>query len=182
MKFIPTDIRDVYILEPRVFGDERGYFLETFRREHFEKQGIDVEFVQDNSSLSQKGTIRGLHYQTGEYAQAKLMMVSRGSILDIAVDLRRDSDTFGQYVAVELSEENHRQLYIPEGFAHGFAVVTGEAVIHYKCSRYYHSGAERGIRWNDPELKVDWNVSDPIVSEKDSNQPFFNELKQEDLF
>lgn len=182
MKFISTDIRDVLILEPRVFGDERGYFLETYRREYFEEQGIDIDFVQDNTSLSQKGTIRGLHYQKGTDAQAKLMRVSRGAILDIAVDIRQESDTFGLHVAVELSEENHRQLYIPEGFAHGFAVLTGEAVIHYKCNRYYHPEAEHGIRWNDPDLKIDWKVSDPIVSKKDQNQPYFRDLNSGDLF
>lgn len=182
MKFISTDIEGVYILKPRVFGDERGYFLETFRRENFEKRGIDVDFVQDNSSLSQQGTIRGLHYQTGNYAQAKLMMVSCGSILDIAVDIRRNSETFGQHVSVELSEENHKQLYIPEGFAHGFAVLSEEAVIHYKCSRYYHFESERGIRWNDPDLDIDWKVYDPILSDKDLNQPYLNDLQPEDLF
>ncbi|MEX0769419.1 MAG: dTDP-4-dehydrorhamnose 3,5-epimerase [Balneolaceae bacterium] len=182
MKFISTDIRDLLILEPTVFGDERGYFLETYRREYFEDQGIDVEFIQDNTSLSQKGTIRGLHYQKRKHAQAKLMRVSRGAILDIAVDIRQESDTFGRHVAVELSEENHRQLYIPEGFAHGFAVLTTEAVIHYKCNRYYYPEAEHGIRWDDPDLKIDWRVSDPIVSDKDLNQPYFCDLNSGDLF
>ncbi|MEX2601949.1 MAG: dTDP-4-dehydrorhamnose 3,5-epimerase [Balneolaceae bacterium] len=182
MKFLPTNIADVYILEPEVYGDNRGYFMETFREVYFRREGIDVRFVQDNSSLSGKGTIRGLHYQAGDAVQAKLMMVSRGVILDVAVDLRQRSNTYGKHVSVLLSEDNHRQLYIPEGFAHGFAVLSHEAVIHYKCSRYYDPERERGLRWNDPYLGIDWMVTDPVLSEKDRIQPLFNELRPGDLF
>lgn len=182
MKKIETDITGVFLLEPVVYRDERGYFLETFRKSHFQKFGMTGEFLQDNSSRSQKGTLRGLHYQLPPAAQAKLMMVSLGTILDVAVDLRKDSPTFGRHVAVELSEENHRQLYIPEGFAHGFSVLSDHAVIHYKCSGYYSSDLERGIRWNDPEIDIDWRVDDPILSEKDNKLPFLDDIQPDELF
>lgn len=169
MNVIPTTIPDVLIFEPRVFGDARGFFLESFNARAFRNAvGRDVDFVQDNHSRSQRGVLRGLHYQV-KYPQAKLVRVTRGRVLDVAVDLRRGSPSFGQSVTVELSEENHRQLWIPEGFAHGFLVLSESADFLYKASQFYAPAQERCLLWNDPALDIKWPLEDiaPVLSAKD---------------
>lgn len=176
-----TKIPDVLLLKPVVYQDKRGFFLETYREEHFQSHGIQVHFVQDNLSKSQKGTVRGLHYQI-EQQQDKLIMVMEGTILDVAVDLRHDSNTFGQYTAQELSADNKFQLLIPKGFAHGFSVLSDQALVYYKCSDYYNPEGERGLFWDDPDLGIDWKVQTPIISEKDKKQPTLKEIPIKDLF
>lgn len=170
MNVIPTEIPDVLIIEPKVFGDARGFFLETFQAERYAAAGIKGTFVQDNLSRSVKGTLRGLHFQEPR-PQGKLVSVVRGAVLDVAVDIRKGSPSFGKWVAVELSEENHRQLWVPPGFAHGFCVITDSADFHYKCTDYYQPQFDAGIAWNDPDLGIQWPVSSPIISEKDSKLP-----------
>lgn len=166
---IQTHIEDVFIIEPKVFGDERGYFFESFSEEWFRKNVCDTQFVQDNESKSKYGVLRGLHFQKAPYAQAKLVRVIKGRVLDVAVDIRKDSPAFGKHVAVELSDENKRQFFIPRGFAHGFVVLSDEAVFQYKCDNYYAPQSESGIIWNDPDLNIDWQIpeEDIILSEKD---------------
>ncbi|TYP95652.1 dTDP-4-dehydrorhamnose 3,5-epimerase [Fodinibius salinus] len=181
MEITETTIADVLLLKPTIHRDDRGFFLETYRQEHFCSYGIDVHFVQDNFSQSQKGTIRGLHYQI-EQPQDKLIMVMQGRILDVAVDLRQNSDTFGEHTAVELSAENKHQIFIPKGFAHGFAVLSDKANVYYKCSDYYYPQGERGLFWDDSQLGIDWKVNAPIISEKDQNQPTLNEISTDNLF
>lgn len=173
MNIIKTDIEGVVIVEPRVFGDNRGYFFESFNEREFAAAVRPVSFVQDNESKSCYGVVRGLHYQTGEFSQSKLLRVIKGQVLDIAVDLRVGSPTFGHHVAVVLSGDNHRQLFIPRGFAHGFSVLSEEAVIQYKCDRFYEPAAEAAIAWNDPDLGIDWLVpaDKVILSEKDKSHP-----------
>lgn len=169
MNFIKTDIQGVYIIEPRIFQDERGYFFESYNENEFIKNGILNRFVQDNQSKSSYGVVRGLHCQTGDYAQAKLVRVLQGTVLDVAVDVRPGSNTFGKHVAVELSDKNMRQLFMPRGFLHGFSVLSPTAVFAYKCDNFYHKGAELGIRYDDPDINVDWRIpADKIItSEKD---------------
>lgn len=181
MKFIETEIPAVKLIKPKVFGDERGFFFESYRKELFTEQGIEIDFVQDNTSLSRQGTVRGLHYQI-KNQQDKLVMVMRGRILDVAVDLRKNSPTFGQYTSRILSTENKHQLFIPKGFAHGFSTLSDEALVYYKCSDYYNPKEERGLSWDDPQLNIDWQVQDPIVSDKDQNQPQLKEIPDKDLF
>ena len=181
MKITSTRIPDVKIIEPNVFEDDRGYFKECFRESVLDNNGIVGSFVQDNISKSYKGTVRGLHYQK-EKPQAKLVQCISGTILDVAVDLRKSSKSFGHYVAVKLSNKNHNLLYIPEGFAHGFSVLSDEAVVHYKCSDYYDKDSERGIRWDDPLIRINWDVARPILSDKDRKQPLFSSLKEDDIF
>lgn len=181
MQITKTEIPDILLLKPEVYQDDRGFFLETYREEHLESQDINVHFVQDNLSKSQKNTVRGLHYQI-ERPQDKLLMVMQGTIVDVAVDLRRDSPTFGEYVATELSAENKHQMFIPKGFAHGFSVLSDYALVYYKCSDYYYPEGERGLLWNDPDLDIDWKVENPIISEKDQNQPTIKEIPNKDLF
>lgn len=181
MEIVETNIPDVLLLKPNVYNDERGFFLETYREEHLQSKNIEVHFVQDNLSQSQKNTIRGLHYQI-ENKQDKLLMVMQGAIRDVAVDLRKDSPTFGEYVATELSADNKHQMFIPKGFAHGFSVLSDNAMVYYKCSDYYNPEGERGLYWDDPDLDIDWQVADPIISEKDQHQPRLNEIQKEDLF
>lgn len=174
MEIIRTEIEDVFIVEPRVFGDARGYFFESFNAAEFEtKSGVKTTFVQDNESKSKYGVLRGLHFQKGEHAQSKLVRVVRGRVLDVAVDIRKGSPTFGKYVAVELSEENHRQLFVPRGFAHGFAVLSEEAVFQYKCDNLYAPQAEGAIAWNDPQIGIDWKIdaADVLLSDKDKCHP-----------
>ena len=174
MKIIKTNIPDVLIIEPSVFGDERGYFYESFNRDQFQKEtGIVLDFVQDNESRSKYGVVRGLHFQKDIFAQAKLVHVSRGRILDVAVDIRPDSPTYGNYVATELSDINHRQLFIPRGFAHGFSVLSEEAIFQYKCDNYYAPHAEGGIAWDDPDIGIDWGLpaEDVLLSAKDAAHP-----------
>lgn len=177
MKLIPTDIEGVLIIEPKLFSDERGYFFEAFNSRRFEElTGIRTAFVQDNESRSARGVVRGLHFQLPPHAQSKLVRVVRGRIIDVAVDIRRGSPTFGRYVAVELSDENHRQLFIPRGFAHGFSVLEGDAIVEYKCDNYYTPEAEGAIRWDDPELAIDWRIDgEVIVSAKDQTNKSLRE-------
>ena len=171
MRVIKTDIQGVVIIEPEVFGDSRGYFMESFSQRVFEREVAPVRFVQDNRSYSRYGVVRGLHYQREPYAQSKLVSCVVGRVLDVAVDIREGSPTYGKHVAVELSAENHRQLFIPKGFAHGFAVLSEEALFEYKCDEFYHPEAECGIAWNDPRIGIDWRLpkEDVILSAKDSN-------------
>lgn len=174
MNYIKTEIEGPVILEPLVFGDSRGYFFECFREDDFKANVADVNFVQDNESLSAKrGVLRGLHFQKGDAAQAKLVRVVRGSVQDVAVDIREGSPTFGKYISVELSAENHRMLYIPRGFAHGFAVLEDDTLFQYKCDNYYDPASEGSIRWNDPTIGVEWMLApdEIILSEKDRVAP-----------
>ena len=181
MRILKTDIEGVLIIEPRLFEDERGYFFEAFSERKFaELTGIKTRFVQDNESRSSVGVVRGLHFQLPPHAQSKLVRVVRGAILDVAVDIRRGSPTFGRYVAVELSEHNHRQLFIPRGFAHGFSVLEDDAIAEYKCDNYYAPAAEGAIRWDDPALAIDWRIADneAIVSAKDKSNSLFEECER----
>lgn len=174
-----THINDVFILEPQVFGDERGYFFESFNAERFfAHTGVDVRFVQDNESRSKRGVLRGLHFQRAPYAQAKLVRVVKGRVLDVAVDIRKDSPTFGRYVAVELSGDNKRQLFIPKGFAHGYVVLEDNTIFQYKCDEFYHPESEDGIAWNDPQIGIEWPLPEGeiILSERDKNRPLLSEL------
>ena len=173
MNVIKTEIEGVVIIEPKVFGDSRGYFFESYSQRDFNAAVGEVGFVQDNESKSCYGVLRGLHFQRSPFAQSKLVRVVRGTVLDVAVDLRRSSPTFGRHVAVELSEENHRQLFIPRGFAHGFSVLSEEAVFQYKCDNFYAPGSEGAIAWNDPALGIEWRVpaEKMILSEKDMRHP-----------
>ena len=181
MEYKQTDIEGVYIIEPRVFTDPRGYFVEAWKKAEFEEHIGKVDFIQDNESKSSRGVLRGLHYQQGEWSQAKLVRVIKGRVLDVAVDIRRSSPTFGRHVAVELSEDNKLQLFIPRGFAHGFLVMSDEAVFTYKVDNAYAPHAEAGIFWNDPELGINWPIraDEVITSDKDMKQPL---LKDAQLF
>ena len=169
MEVINTDIEGVVIIEPRIFRDERGYFYESFSQREFEEKVCRTVFVQDNQSKSSYGVLRGLHFQKPPYAQSKLVRCIKGTVLDVAVDIRKGSPTFGKYVAVELSEDNHRQFFIPRGFAHGFAVLSDEAVFQYKCDNFYNKESEGAVAWDDPELCIDWKVpaNKVLLSEKD---------------
>lgn len=183
MEYLKTEIEGVYVLEPRVFRDARGYFFESWRQVDFDQHiGRHVEFIQDNESKSSYGVLRGLHYQKGEYSQAKLVRVIRGRVLDVAVDIRKSSPTFGKYVAVELSEDNKRQLFIPRGFAHGFLVLSDEAVFTYKVDNVYAPQHEASIRWNDKDINIEWPISadDVLTSEKDLLKA--TSLKDADVF
>lgn len=173
MEVIKTDIEGVVILEPRVFKDDRGYFFESFSQREFNEKVAEVTFVQDNESMSTRGVMRGLHFQRPPFTQAKLVRCVRGAVLDVAVDIRKGSPTFGKHVAVELTEENHRQLFIPHGFAHGFVVLSDVAIFQYKCDNYYAPQADGGISIQDPSLGIDWKIdtADAILSAKDLNHP-----------
>lgn len=177
MNFIKTELNGVYIIEPKLFGDNRGYFFESFRQDEFDKNVSKISFVQDNESKSSYGVLRGLHYQKPPYTQSKLIRVVKGKVLDVAVDVRKYSSTFGKHISVELSEDNHRQLFIPRGFAHGFVVLSPEAVFQYKCDNYYAPQSEGAIIWNDPALAIDWKLpaKDIILSEKDKKHPLFKD-------
>lgn len=181
MKFIPTQIPDVILIEPKIHGDQRGFFMEIYKKPVFFKNDIDVDFVQDNFSRSVKGTLRGLHYQLEPHAQGKLVRVFKGNVYDVAVDIRRHSNTFGQWVGVELSEDNKKAMYIPPGFAHGFYVLSDIAEFTYKCTSIYAPEAERGISWNDPDLDIKWPIDKNalILSEKDKNNPLFKDADLE---
>ncbi len=181
MEFEKTEIEGVLLLKPEVYRDRRGIFLESYRKSLFRERGLKIDFVQDNVSSSKQHAIRGLHYQI-ENPQDKLIMVMQGEVLDVAVDLRRSSPTFGKHVKRIISQENRYQLFVPKGFAHGFSILSEEALVYYKCSDYYNPEGERGLYWNDPELDIDWEVEDPIISEKDRNQPQLAEIPTEDLF
>ena len=183
MNIIPTEIKGVLIIEPRIFQDSRGYFFESFNQKEFEDKVGQVTFVQDNESKSCYGVVRGLHFQKGEHAQSKLVRVVKGKVLDVAVDLRPGSKTFGKHVSVELSEDNHRQFFIPRGFAHGFSVLSDEAIFQYKCDNFYCPESEGAIAWDDPALGIDWKVPIDriILSEKDRNHPKLGDCRQEDF-
>lgn len=181
MNFISTALEGCYIIEPKIIGDERGYFMESFNEKTFQ-EGIkqEIHFVQDNQSYSKKGVLRGLHYQTGEYAQAKLVRVLQGEVLDVAVDLRPESKTYGQHVAVLLSAENQKQLFVPRGFAHGFIVLSEAATFFYKCDNFYNKESEGGILYNDKTLNIDWKLpeNELIISEKDQILPTLEKAKK----
>ena len=173
MKLQKTKIEDLFIIQPDVFTDERGYFFESFQKENFLKLGIDADFVQDNESMSAKGVLRGLHMQVPPFAQGKLVRVVNGSALDVAVDLRKNSKTYGKWESVVLSAENKLMMWIPEGFAHGFLTLEDQTIFQYKCTNYYNKESECGIIWNDPDLKINWGIENPLVSEKDLKGSFF---------
>ncbi len=178
MNIITTPIEGLLVIEPQVFRDARGYFVETYNRQRYFDAGITAEFVQDNQSCSSYGVVRGLHFQRPPYSQAKLVCCTQGKVLDVAVDLRHDSKTFGQWYAVELSGENHRQFFIPRGFAHGFSVLSDTATFTYKCDNLYHPEADGGVLLSDPNLKIDWRIpeAERILSEKDKKHPLFQDL------
>lgn len=180
MNVIKTDIEGVLIIEPKVFGDERGYFLETWSQKDFDEQVRPINFVQDNESKSCYGVLRGLHFQKGKYAQSKLVRVVKGKVLDVAVDIRKGSPTFGKYVAVELTAESHRQFFIPRGFAHGFVVLSDEAIFQYKCDNRYAPQEEGALAWNDPEIGINWGVPEDkvILSAKDKGHPCLSETSE----
>jgi len=179
MKFIETKISDVIIIEPSVFGDARGYFLESYNQNKFEEFIGNISFVQDNESKSSKGVLRGLHFQKPPFAQAKLVRCIEGKVLDVAVDIRKESKTYGHHIVVELSGENKKQLFVPRGFAHGFVVLSESATFAYKVDNKYASDHEAGIRWNDKELNIQWDMGDSkvLVSEKDAELPFLSEFE-----
>lgn len=178
MRVIKTKLEGVVIIEPQVFFDDRGYFFESFSQQRFNEQVAPITFVQDNESKSSYGVLRGLHFQKPPFAQSKLVRVVKGKVLDVAVDLRKDSPTFGQYESVVLSEENKRQFFIPQGFAHGFAVLSEEAIFQYKCDNYYAPQSEGSVRWNDPTIAIDWQLpeKDIILSAKDEKAPLLSQL------
>jgi dTDP-4-dehydrorhamnose 3,5-epimerase len=180
MKVEKTVLEGVVIITPDVFPDDRGYFFESFSEKRYQEAlGADVRFVQDNFSFSKKGVLRGLHYQIPPHGQGKLVTVLRGKALDVAIDIRFGSPTFGKHVIVEISEENHRQVYIPEGFAHGCLLLEDDTLFMYKCTGYYDKNSERGVRWNDPALGIDWGVADPIVKERDARFPLFADIAKD---
>ena len=177
-KFTETKINGVYIIEPKVFGDNRGYFMETYNKEHFAEAGLTMNFVQDNESSSSKGVLRGLHFQT-KHTQGKLVRVTKGEVFDVAVDLRKGSPTYGQWEGVVLSAENKKQFYIPEGFAHGFLVLSDHAIFNYKCTDFYCPEGEGGVLWNDPDIGIEWpldGIDNIILSEKDKVHPTLKDL------
>lgn len=179
MKFEKTPLKDCFVLTPEVFADHRGKFLESYHKKKFnEVTGLELDFVQDNQSVSTKGVLRGLHFQSGEFAQAKLVRVIHGEVLDVVVDLRMESPTFKQSYSIILSDENQHQLFIPQGFAHGFITLSASSVFSYKCDRFYYPGSESGVIFNDPDLAIDWKIPEEefILSEKDTKLPTLKEL------
>lgn len=178
MEIIKTPIEGLLVIEPKVFHDARGYFVETYNEQRYQEAGIEARFVQDNQSCSSYGVVRGLHFQRPPYTQAKLVCCTQGRVLDVAVDLRKESKTYGQWYSVELTEENHRQFFIPRGFAHGFSVLSEKAVFTYKCDNLYHPEADGGILLSDPDLHIDWQVPEDerILSEKDTKHPLLKDL------
>jgi len=179
MPFIETGISGLLVFEPKIFGDSRGYFFESYSEKNFAERSIHVQFVQDNESSSGYGVIRGLHYQSAPYSQAKLIRVIEGGILDVVVDIRKDAPTYGKSFSLELTGENKKQLFIPAGFAHGFSVLTEKAVVLYKCDKFYNKESEGGIRYNDPQLNIDWRIpaDKTIVSDKDNLLPLFADAR-----
>ncbi len=182
MQVTPTELDGVLLIEPKVFGDHRGFFLETYREDRYHENGIEVTFVQDNHSSSIKGTLRGLHAQKGEQAQGKLVRCIEGSIFDVAVDLRNGSPTFGKWVGYELTSTNFRQLWVPVGFLHGFLTLSDKAQVEYKCTTYYSPENEIGVVWNDPDIGIDWGIETPILSPKDEKLPLLKDVPDEDKF
>ena len=177
MLVIPTPIKDLLLIEPKVFADDRGYFYESYNEKVFHANNVNATFVQDNISKSSKGILRGLHFQTPPFTQGKLVKVIQGAVLDVAVDLRTASPTFGQHFKMVLSEENHKMMWIPEGFAHGFLTLEDDTIFMYKCTNFYNASADRSILWNSPELNIDWGITSPILSDKDRNGKTINEFK-----
>ena len=177
MEIIPTEIPDVCIIKPKVFADDRGYFFESYNREKFLASALDLNFIQDNESRSMKGVLRGLHFQQQPYAQGKLVRVMRGAVLDVAVDIRKKSPTYGKWVSIVLTGDNKYMYWIPEGFAHGFLTLEDDTVFFYKCTNVYNKASEGSIRWNDPDLNINWGIENPILSDKDKISPFFKDLK-----
>jgi len=184
MDFIKTDIEGVMIIEPRVFGDERGYFFESFSQREFDEKVCKTVFVQDNESKSSYGVLRGLHFQAPPFAQAKLVRCVRGRVLDVAVDIRKGSPTYGRHIAIELSEDNHKMFFVPRGFAHGFSVLSETAVFQYKCDNYYAPQSEGALQWDDKDLDIDWLISEKnvILSEKDKHHPLFKDFDSPFVF
>jgi dTDP-4-dehydrorhamnose 3,5-epimerase len=181
-EFEGLEIEGVILVKPKIFGDSRGFFMESYKKSEFVKNGINLEFIQDNHSKSTKGVLRGLHYQAKPKAQAKLVRCSKGKIYDVVVDLRKESKTFGKWLKVELSEENNHMLFIPEGFAHGFVVLSEEAELLYKTNAEFSQEHDRGVLYCDKDINVDWGIDfEPILSEKDKKQPMFNEINKEEL-
>jgi len=176
MKFITTELNDLIVIQPTIFEDERGYFFESYNEDEFIKAGIICHFIQDNQSKSQKGVLRGLHFQNPPYAQGKLVRVISGSVLDVAVDIRKDSPTYGKHFSIELTEKNKTMLWIPPGFAHGFATLENNTIFSYKCTNLYNKESEECIFWNDQHLKIDWQLNSPILSEKDNKGTPFQEF------
>ena len=183
LEVIKTEIEGLLLIKPQIFNDARGYFFESFNKQKFEEAAkVKLDFVQDNISKSKKGTIRGLHYQIGDKAQGKLCQVIYGKVLDVAVDIRFGSPTFGKHFSYELSEENHYQMWLPPGFAHGFSVLSDEAIFSYKCTAFYSKEHERAIIFNDPDLNIDWRINNPIVSEKDLDAPLFKDINKDFIY
>lgn len=175
MKIEKTNIKDLIIIEPTIFGDDRGYFFESFNDKKWQElTGSASNFVQDNESMSKKDVLRGLHFQNAPFSQGKLIRVIKGSVLDVAVDLRKDSLTYGEHFKLILSEKNKKQLYVPPGFAHGFLTLEDDTIFSYKCTQYYNKESESGLKWNDPDLKIDWGIKEPILSEKDAYYESFS--------
>ncbi len=177
MEIIETTIEDLLIIQPQVFEDNRGYFFESYNKQKIKDVGIDVEFVQDNESKSCKGVLRGLHFQSPPYAQGKLVRVIKGSVLDVAVDIRKNSPTYGKHVSITLTEQNKTMLWIPAGFAHGFLTLEDDTIFAYKCTHFYHKESEGCIDWNDPDLAITWNIDNPVMSEKDKNALAFKNFQ-----
>lgn len=177
MEIIEGGIPGLLIIKPDVFKDSRGVFFESYNKARFSEFGFKHEFVQDNISVSSKGTLRGMHFQSAPYAQGKLVSVLKGAVLDVAVDLRRDSAFFGKYFSLELTEHNHTFFWLPEGFAHGFLALEDDTVFSYKCTNVYHRESERSIRWNDPQLNIQWGIEKPLVSEKDEKAPYWADIE-----
>ena len=177
MELVKTSIDGLLIIRPDVFKDERGYFFESYNKERFAKAGLNMDFVQDNESKSDKGVLRGLHFQKPPYAQGKLVRVIKGSVMDVAVDLRKDSPTYGKWESVVLTEENKLQFWIPEGFAHGFVALEDNTIFNYKCTNVYNKESEGSILWNDPDININWNIDNPTLSEKDKISPLFKNFE-----
>lgn len=182
MNIIKTELDGLLVIEPDFFEDSRGFFLESYNKNRYDDSGIDFNFVQDNLSKSQKGTVRGLHYQIGKNAQGKLCQVVTGAVIDVAVDIRFGSPTYGQHFSVLLTGENHKQIWIPPGFAHGFSVLKDDTIFSYKCTQLYSKPDERAILYNDPDLKIDWRVDTPNVSEKDLKAELFKDIEKDFVF
>ena len=177
MELIKTSIDGLLIIKPDVFNDDRGYFFESYNKERFAKAGLNMDFVQDNESKSCKGVLRGLHFQKPPFAQGKLVRVIKGSVMDVAVDLRKDSTTYGKWESVVLTEDNKLQFWIPEGFAHGFVALEDNTIFNYKCTNVYNKESEGSILWNDPDININWNIDNPILSEKDKISPLFKNFE-----
>jgi len=177
MEIIKTPLEGLLVIKPKIFGDDRGYFFESWSKQSFAKVGLDLDFVQDNQSLSSKGVLRGLHFQNPPYSQGKLVRVIKGAVLDVSVDIRKDSPTYGQHFSVELSEENKTVFWIPPGFAHGFVTLEDNTIFSYKCTEVYNAASEGSLLWNDADLNIDWGIADPLVSDKDRVVGNFKDFK-----